>query len=334
MTRTVARKLAPLPLTLWVVTTIVFVVLRVLPGSAVDTIVSQGVASDQRAKIIESLDLNDSILQQYVTYLGQVVHLNTGVSFFSGTSVSSLVKSSMPVTIELTVASTVIMVVVGVTLGALAARTRGTRLDSLSRFVATVFFSMPWFWFGILLIIVFGVWMGILPTFGRLPPDVDYQPTTNFILIDAVIQGRPDLILPWLEYLVLPAMTVGLTTAGFVMRISRGSFIEAAREDFVRTARMKGLDERGIFRHHVLRNASLPIVTIVGLQFGALLGGAVITEVVFSYPGVGQMMVDAIIKRDYPVVQGGALTIAVLYILVNTLTDISYLYLDPRLRRK
>ena len=194
--------------------------------------------------------------------------------------------------------------------------------------------SMPWFWFGILLIIIFGVWLGVLPTFGRLPPSVNYQPTTNFVLIDAFIQGRFDLILPWLEYLVLPATAVGLTTAGFVMRISRASFIEAAREDFVRTARMKGADEHGIFVHHILRNASLPIVTIIGLQFGALLGGAVITEVVFSYPGIGQMMVNAIITRDYPVVQGGALTIAVLYILVNTLTDISYLYLDPRLRRE
>jgi peptide/nickel transport system permease protein len=334
MTRIIARKLAPLPVTLWVVTTIVFLVLRVLPGSAVDTIVSQGVSSDQRAKIIASLHLNDSILQQYVAYLGQVIHLNTGVSFYSGASVGSLVKDAMPVTIELTVASTIIMVLVGVTLGIVAANSQGRKLDAGSRFIATVFFSMPWFWFGILLIIVFGVWMGVLPTFGRLPPSVDYRPTTNFILIDAVIQGRFDLIGPWLEYLILPALTIGLTTAGFVMRISRGSFIETAREDFVRTARMKGRDERGIFRHHILRNASLPIVTIVGLQFGALLGGAVITEVVFSYPGVGQMMVNAIIKRDYPVVQGGALTIAFLYILVNTLTDISYLYLDPRLRRQ
>jgi peptide/nickel transport system permease protein len=255
MTRLILKKLAPLPLTLWVVTTIVFVVLRVLPGSAVDTIVSQGVSSDQRAKIVASLHLNDSIFRQYVSYLGQVIHLNTGVSFFSDTSVSALVKDAMPVTIELTVASTIIMVVVGVTLGGIAARAQGTKLDALSRFIATVFFSMPWFWFGIMLIILFGVWIGALPTFGRLPPSVDYRPTTNFILIDAVIQGRFDLIGPWLECLVLPALTVGLTTAGFVMRISRGSFIETAREDFVRTARMKGRDERGIFRHHVLRNA-------------------------------------------------------------------------------
>jgi peptide/nickel transport system permease protein len=192
---------------------------------------------------------------------------------------------------------------------------------------------MPWFWLGVLLIVVFGVQLHVLPTFGRLPATVDYKPTTNFILIDALIQGRPDLIWPWIQHLILPAVTVGLTTAGFVTRITRASFVETMHEDFVRTARMKGMTERRVFRRHIFRNAALPIVTIVGLQFGALLGGAVIAEVVFAYPGIGRMMVNAIFQRDYPVVQGAALAIAFMYILVNAVTDISYLTLDPRLRR-
>jgi peptide/nickel transport system permease protein len=200
--------------------------------------------------------------------------------------------------------------------------------------VATVFFSMPWFWLGVLLNVVFGVKLGWLPTFGRLPPEVSYEPQTGFILVDAVLQDRYDLIRPWITHLLLPALTVGLTTAGFVTRITRASFVETMGDDFVRTARMKGLASRQIFWGHVFRNAALPIVTIVGLQFGALLGGAVITEIVFAYPGVGRLMVNAIFQRDYPVVQGAALVIALLYVLVNTLTDISYLFLDPRLRER
>ncbi len=192
---------------------------------------------------------------------------------------------------------------------------------------------MPWFALAILLILLFGVKLKWLPTYGRLPATVNYQPRTNFILIDAVLEDRYDLIWPWIQHLILPALTVGLTTAGFVTRITRASFVETMGGDFVRTARMKGMREQRVFWHHIFRNASLPIVTIVGLQFGALLGGAVISEVVFSYPGVGQLMVNAIFQRDYPVVQGAALVIAILYILVNTLTDISYLYLDPRLQR-
>jgi peptide/nickel transport system permease protein len=141
------------------------------------------------------------------------------------------------------------------------------------------------------------------------------------------------LILPWLAHLIMPAVAVGLATAGFVTRITRASFIETMFDDFVRTARMKGMSEQRVFWRHIFRNAALPIITIIGLQFGALLGGAVISEVVFSYPGVGRLMVGAIFQRDYPVVQGAALVIALLSVLVNTLTDISYLYLDPRLRR-
>ena len=193
---------------------------------------------------------------------------------------------------------------------------------------------MPWFWFGIVLILVFSVRLGWLPSFGRLPPTVFFEPVTNFVLIDAVILGRPDLIGPWLAHLVLPALTVGLTTAGFVTRITRGAVLEAMVEDYVRTARMKGLPAWRVFTDHVLRNAMLPIVTIVGLMFGAMLGGSVVTEVVFAYPGIGRMMVEAIYARDYAVVQGGALAIAVLYILVNLVTDLSYAVIDPRLRAR
>jgi peptide/nickel transport system permease protein len=329
----VLKRLAALPIVAWVVISIVFLVLRIVPGSAVDNLARQATSEEQREQIVEALGLNQSLWEQYVGFLGGVIRLDLGLSFYSGESVNSLLKEAMPVTIELAVASLLVMVVVGVGPGMMAAAFRNTWIDATARFIATVFFSMPWFWLGILLIVIFGVWLGVLPTFGRLPPAVTYEPTTNFILIDAVLQNRYDLILPWLAHLIMPAVAVGLATAGFVTRITRASFIETMFDDFVRTARMKGMSEQRVFWRHIFRNAALPIITIIGLQFGALLGGAVISEVVFSYPGVGRLMVGAIFQRDYPVVQGAALVIALLSVLVNTLTDISYLYLDPRLRR-
>lgn len=333
MNTEVLRRLAMIPVVAWVVASIVFLVLRVLPGNAADVLAQQATSPEQRQQIVEALGLDESLWEQYLIFLEGIVRLDPGVSYYSGESVNSLLKEAVPVTTELAFASVVVMVLVGVSTGILAAAFRNTWIDTSARFVATVFFSMPWFWLGILLIVIFGVELGLLPTFGRLPPTVTYEPRTNFILIDAFLQNRFDLIGPWLEHLLLPAITVGLTTAGFVTRITRASFVETMYDDFVRTARMKGMSEWRVFWRHIFRNAALPIVTIVGLQFGALLGGAVISEVVFSYPGVGRLMVDAIFQRDYPVVQGAALVIAFLYILVNTLTDISYAYLDPRMRR-
>jgi peptide/nickel transport system permease protein len=328
----IVKRLAALPVVAWVVASIVFVVLRIVPGNAADVLAQQA-TYQQKAQIVKALGLNKSLWEQYLLFLNGVVQLNPGYSFYSGDSVQRLLRYAMPVTIELAVAAVIVMVLVGVSTGMIAAAFRDTWIDSGARILATVFFSMPWFWLGILLIVIFGVELRLLPTFGRLPATLTYRPRTNFILIDAVLENRYDLILPWFEHLILPAVTVGLTTAGFVTRITRASFVETMFDDFVRTARMKGMGEWRVFRRHIFRNAALPIVTIVGLQFGALLGGAVISEVVFSYPGVGRLMVNAIFQRDYPVVQGAALVIAFLYILVNTLTDISYFYLDPRLRR-
>lgn len=333
MRSSILRRLAVLPFVAFAVATIVFVVLRIVPGSAVNNLAGQSGSAEQRARIAEELGLNDSLFTQYFKYLQGTVTLNPGVSFYSGESVNSRLFDVLPVTLELAFASLVVMVVVGLGTGVLAAAFRGTWIDAGLRLLATVFFSMPWFWLGIIFILVVGVNLGLLPTFGRLPPTVDYEPTTNFILLDAFIQGRFDLIGPWLEHLILPAVTVGLTTAGFVTRTTRASFIDTMSEDFVRTARMKGMSEKQVFWRHIFRNSALPIVTVVGIQFGSLLGGAVVTEVVFAYPGVGRLLVDAISQRDYPIVQGAALAVAFLYILVNTITDISYQFLDPRLRR-
>lgn len=334
MTGEILRRLAFLPVTLFAVATLVFLALRALPGSTVDMLASQFSTAGLREQLIAQLGLDRSLWDQYLIYMGELLRLDLGRSFITGKDVSVMVWETLPVTIELAVASLIVMLVTGLGMALASAARPGSLLDAVLRFVAMTLFALPWFWFGIILILVFSLWLGWLPAFGRLPSSATYEPTTNFVLIDAILQGRPELIGPWLTHLILPSLTVGLTTAGVLMRLARSGIIETSKLDFVRTARMKGVPGRRIYLRHILRNAALGILTVIGLQFGAMLGGSVIAEVVFGYPGIGRMMVDAVLTRDYAVAQGAALVLAVLYVLVNLVTDLTYRWADPRLRRE
>jgi peptide/nickel transport system permease protein len=337
----VARRLLAVPIVLFFLASLVFIAMRMLPGSPATALAvgggsGQATAAEVReneARINEALGLDKSLPEQYGGFLDDLVHLDLGSSFYGGNSITGLLGSALPATIELTVAAMLIAVLLGLGTGVLAALRKDTWVDTLTRTVGTVSFSLPWFAFGVLAIVVFGVWLRWLPVLGRMPAQLDYHPLTNFVLLDAILQNRPELIWPWLQHLILPATTLALSMAGFITRIVRASVLEVLGDDFVRTARMKGLSGGQILRRHVLRNSSLPIVTVLGLQFGSLLGGSVITEQVFSYPGVGNMLVNGILQRDYPVVQGAALAIALLFTLVNVAVDLLYLVLDPRLRK-
>lgn len=331
----VLRRLLLVPVISFVVVVVVFLAVRALPGDAAQllTATMSGVTPQEIAQIRHSLGLDGSLLAQFGNYLDGLVHLDLGTSFYSGRPVADLLGAALPATIELAVTAALLSTVVGVFGGVLAARHRGTWLDTTIRAAATIGFSLPWFALAVLAIVVFGVWLEWLPIFGRLPNTVDYQPTTGFVLVDAFVQGRFDLIGPWLRHLALPALTLTATSAGFVCRITREAYLTAAEQGFVRTARMKGRSERGIAFGHVLRNASVPILTVSGMQFGSLLGGAVITETVFSYPGVGSLLVEAVNRRDYFLVQGTALAIGLMFTLVNAIVDLTVLAIDPRTRR-
>jgi len=327
------RRLTAVLVVVWGAATVVFIVLRVVPGSAVDQISGLYGTAEQRVETRRQLGLDHSIFYQYWLYLKGALRFDFGRSFYSGRPVTDILVDTMPVTIELAIAAGLIMLTWGILAGSTAAVFRNTKVDVGLRGLAAVFFSIPWFFSGVLLLILFtSVWK-VLPGFGRLPPTMTYEPTTHFVLLDAVIQGRPELVWPWLSHILLPAAAIGLTTGGYIARITRASFLEVTSQDYIRTARSKGMTRRQLFRVHVSRNAALPIVAVAGLQVGALLGGAVVAEVVFSYPGVGKLMVDAINRRDYPVVQGAAFVVAMCYVLVNVATESSYPWLDPRLRR-
>ncbi|MFL5994342.1 MAG: ABC transporter permease [Streptomyces sp.] len=335
----VLRRLAVIPVVLFALASLVFLAMRLLPGSpatalgggATNLTAAEMAANQERAS--KALGLDKPLLTQYSTFLNDLVHLRLGSSFYGSNSVLGLLGDALPATIELTLAAMTVAVLLGLVSGVIAALRKGSWIDTSTRAVATVSFSLPWFALGVLAIVVFGVWLRWLPVIGRLPNSLDYYPTTNFVLLDAILQNRPDLVWPWIEHLILPAVTLALSMAGFITRIVRASVLEVLGDDFVRTARMKGLRESTVIRRHVLRNAWLPIVTVLGLQFGSLLGGSVITETVFSYPGVGHLLVQGVLQRDYPVVQGAALAIALLFTLVNHAVDLLYTVLDPRIRK-
>ncbi|MFC4068971.1 ABC transporter permease [Actinoplanes subglobosus] len=333
----VIRRLAAVPVSLLLLSAIVFVAVRLAPGSPVTAVAAAGASGQSTADISgdaermgTALGLDEPLIKQYAGFLADLSRLDLGTSIHGGTAVTTLIGQSLPATIELAVAAMLLATAAGMCAGAVAALRRGTWIDTASRLAGTIGYSLPWFAPGVLGIVIFGVWLGRLPVIGRLPHDLGYRPTTGFVPVDAVLQGRPELIGPWAGHLILPAVTLALSLTGYLIRVVRASMLDVLGEDFVRTARMKGLAPGAVLRRHVLRGAAPPVVTVLGLHFGTLLGGSVVTETVFSYPGVGNVLVNGILRRDYPVVQAASLAIGLLFVLVNVVVDLLCQMLDPR----
>ncbi len=303
----VAKRLLGLVPVLFGVVFLVFSMLWLAPGDPVLALLgegAQGISAAQVEELRRAYGLDRSFPEQFVSYLGDVVRLDLGTSLRSSQSVTSEVLSRFPATLALAGVAMGIAVVVGGLFGVLAAVYKGTWVDSVAIVVALLGVSVPVFWSGLVLMLVFALQLGWLPASG--------------------FGG-------W-RHLIMPAAAVGFSSAAFIARVTRASLIEALRQDYVRTARAKGLREGRVRMKHALKNALLPVVTVVGLQFGGLLGGAVLTETVFAWPGVGRLLVDAIRSRDLPLVQGSVLLVAVVFIVVNLLVDLSYAVLNPKVR--
>ncbi|MBI2199261.1 MAG: ABC transporter permease [Candidatus Rokubacteria bacterium] len=308
-----ARRLLVLIPVLFFMSVIVFGVLRLIPGDPVDVMMgADQVDAQTRQALRHELGLDLSLPHQYLRWVGRVVRGDLGRSVRNRESVVALIADKLPKTLLLTAASSLVALVVALPLGILAAVRRNTGADYAAMVFALLGVSVPNFFLGILLVLAFAVGLGWLPSQGYA--SVVMQP----------VQA--------LQYLLLPALTLGLAMAGVVTRMVRSSVLEAIGQDYVRTARAKGLSERGVVWKHALKNALIPTVTVVGLQFGTLLGGAVVVEQVFSWPGIGWLVVQSIFARDYPVVQGVTLVVGVLFVVINTTVDVMYSVLDPRVR--
>ncbi len=297
---TARRLLAVIPV-LWGVATLVFVVMRLLPGDPAQLMLSEaGASAEAVAELRAQLHLDDPLPVQYARYLLDLVQGDLGRSLFTGRQVTTTIAEQLPSTIELAVAAMVVAITLGTALGVLAAVRSGTWLDTLATAVAITGVSVPIFWSGLLLIWLLSLKLNLLPATG------------------------PDQLL-------MPALVLGFASAGAIARLVRSSLLEALSEDYVNTARAKGLPERTVILRHALKAAFIPVITLIGLQFGFLLGGTVVTETVFSRPGIGRLMVNAILWKDLPLVQGISFLVALSYTLLNMGVDLLYAYLDPRI---
>ncbi len=307
------------------ISVVVFGLSHLIPGDPVLVLLGQEATPAEATRLRALLGLDQPLPVQYVKWLARAVQGDLGRTLFGGQQVGDLLKSAVPATLELSVAALLISLVIALPLGIVSAVKRGSSIDAASMLMALLGVSMPVFWSGILLILVFSLTLGWLPFNGRGAALTD--------ALGALMSGRgADALLDSVRHLVLPALALGATLVGPIARLTRSSMLEVLRREYVWLARAKGLHERDVIVRHALKNALLPVVTVLGVQIGGLLGGAIITETVFAWPGVGRLIVTAILQHDYAVSQGGVLVVAVLFSGINLLVDLSYAYLNPRIR--
>jgi peptide/nickel transport system permease protein len=330
--RYILNRLLWLPVVLWAVASLTFLVLRLVPGDPMGQVATLVLDQSQLDRVRAMWGLDQPLWRQYLRFLGGLVQGDLGISMASGVPLTRLLFEKMPPTIELAFVALVISSIIGVGAGVISAATRSRWLDYTARTFAILGLSIPWFWIAIMLIYIFSVQLRWMPVGGRVGVGVNYDVITNFILFDQLITGNWAAFVSALKHITLPAVAIGLTSAGFVARLTRSSMLEVLRADYIRSARAKGLRQQTVTLNHALRNAILPVLTLQGLQFGALLGGAVITELVFSWPGLGRFLLDGILRRDYAVVQGTVIVVAATYVLMNLAVDLLYRVVDPRLR--
>src|SRR5918992_4386165 len=332
MLRFVVRRLLLLVPILIGLSILVFLWIRLLPGGPAQALLGERGTDAQVAQIERQYGLDEPIYVQYWAYVKKVGSGDLGNSIGTRRPVTEELKQRFPATIELAVAAMLFSVLLGIPLGFLAAKKYGTPLDHASLVVSLLGISIPVFFLAIILKYVFAVKLGWLPTVGRVSVLIDLEHPTNFYVLDAILAGNMSALWDVLKHMILPAIALGSIPLAVIARITRAAVLDVQNEDYVRTARAKGVAPRLVDTRHVLRNALLPIATIIGLQTGLLLSGAVLTETVFAWPGLGTWLVEAIENRNYPVLQGGILFLAVIFVLVNLIVDLSYALINPRIR--
>jgi ABC-type dipeptide/oligopeptide/nickel transport system permease component len=306
--------------------------MHVIPGDPVQLIFSgTGASEEQREAMRRALGLDRPLPVQYVNYVSNAIRGDFGQSIHYKQPVTGLILERMPATIELTMASLFIALIVAFPVGVISAVRRNSAVDYVARTGATLGISLPTFWVGILLIMLVAVNLGWLPAFGRISYEVKLDKVTGFHLVDSLLTWNIPAFKDAAAHLVLPALALGLATATFATRLVRSSMLEVLGKEYVITARSKGLLEWTILNQHVLRNALIPVITLIGVMVGALLGGAIVTETIFAWPGIGRLVIQAISNRDFPVVQGVVLFFALIRLTVNLVTDVLYVWLDPRI---
>jgi dipeptide transport system permease protein len=333
MLRFILNKLALIVPTVIGITIASFAFIRLLPGDPILAMAGQHGVTPERYEILKhqyGFDL--PIWQQYFNYVGGILQGDFGISLATKRPVIGEFLTLFPATVELALFAMLIAVLVGIPAGIFSAIKRGSWLDQLIMGVALTGYSMPIFWWGLLLIIFFSGYLGWTPVSGRIALNFFFDRVTGFMLIDSLIAGKPDAFVSAIRHLILPSIVLGTIPLAVIARQTRSAMLEVLSEDYVRTARAKGLAPRRVVGLHAFRNALIPVVTTIGLQVGLLMAGAILTETIFSWPGIGKWMIDSISKRDYVSVQSGLLLIALIVMAVNLLVDVLNAVINPRIR--
>ncbi len=332
MTIYIAKRLLHLILILLGVSVLVFLMLRMIPGDPAQLLLGEYASPEELARLRDQLGLNQSIVAQYLIYITDIFKGNFGFSIRSGAPVLEEIGPRLIATVELSLAAMMIATLVGIGAGIVSAVKPNSVLDYGSMFMALIGVSMPIFWLGLMLIYLLSVKFPMLPMMGRLGMGLEPHTVTGLLTIDTLLGGQWRLFVDALRHLILPSVTLATIPMAIVARMTRSAMLEVLNKDYVRTARAKGMGEAVVILRHALRNAFLPIVTVLGLNLGLLLGGAVLTETIFSWPGLGRYVVDSLMGRDYVAVQGCILIFAVLMAVINLIVDLIYVMLDPRIR--
>jgi peptide/nickel transport system permease protein len=334
MLQYVLKRLLGLIPVLFGITLAVFLLLRLIPGDPAIVLAGERATPEQVAALRDQLGLNQPLLLQYFAFLGNLLRLNLGNSLISGIPVSEEIRLRWTATVELAIAAMFVAIVLGIPAGVLAAVQKNRWLDQVTMGGSLIGVSLPVYWLGLLLIYLFSVTLNWLPPSGRIGIEggLTFQPITGFYLLDSLLRLNLPVFADVLAHLILPALTLGTIPLAIVARITRSTMLDVLSQDYIRTAKAKGLPDRVVIFRHALKNALLPINTTIGLQFGTLLGGAILTETIFSWSGIGSWIYEGILARDYPVVQGGVVFVAIMFVLVNLLVDLSYGFVDPRVQ--
>ena len=332
--RLIERLLQLVPVLLGV-SVIVFVMMALTPGDPVEIMIGdQLVTAEQEERMRRDLGLDRPVVERYFIFLGNALQFDFGQSFYHRRPVADVIVERLPATIELTVVAMLIAIFTAIPLGVLAAVKKNSIFDRIATVGSLLGVSMPGFWFGILLIMLFAVQLNLLPVAGRVTYEYGaaVRPITHFLLIDSLIQGQFAAFRNAAAHIILPAITLGLPMTAILMRVTRTAMLEVLRADYVTFAEAKGLARQRILWRHALKNALIPTVTVAAMETGSLLGGNMIVETVFGWPGLGRLVVEAIFTRDYPIVQAAVLLYAVTYVLLNFFADILYTVLNPRVK--
>ncbi len=315
------------------VSVVVFVAMHLLPGDVATLLLGDRATAPQLERLRAQLGLDQSVLVQYARFLTAGLQGDFGLSINSNRPALAEVMAAFPTTLQLTLASLLLACGAGIPLGDAPGTRKGSRLYAANQAGTLFGVSVPIFWLGLMLLLLFAAGLDWLPTGGVMPIGLEPPRVTGMSVVDSVLAGDMGLLRVALLHLVLPAVTLATIPLALITRVTRAEVVAAGLLDHVRTARAKGLEARLVVRRHVLRNAAIPILTVIGLQLGLLLSGAVLTESIYSLPGLGRLMVDSILARDYPVAQAAAMFVAGIFVVVNFLVDIGYMLLDPRVRR-